>query len=196
MQVKSIAECSKGSILQYFRPSLSYHLSLRLQFCPLLRGRLRQVLLYMYSISSIPISTVCYMYIQEAAQSLLTAALNGSQLPNITERARQYILRCEELKKIGKCDYSRIQSRTVKPVLSGHSKIDKTKILLTNGSLMKVESIAECSHWSILQHLRPALSDIWSWKQVLGTFESGCFRQVLLYIYVYMYLRKYTFYLS
>ena len=29
LQVKSIAECSKGSILQYFRPSLSYHLSLR-----------------------------------------------------------------------------------------------------------------------------------------------------------------------
>ena len=31
---------------------------------------------------------------------------------------------------------------TVKPVLNGHSKIDKTKILtkkLTNGSLMKVE---------------------------------------------------------
>ena len=25
MQVKRIAECSKGSILQYFRPSLSYH---------------------------------------------------------------------------------------------------------------------------------------------------------------------------
>ena len=36
---------------------------------------------------------------------------------------------------------------TVKPVLSSHSKIDKTKILKTNGSLMKVESIAECSHW-------------------------------------------------
>ena len=28
-QVKSIAECSKGSILQYFLPSLSYHLSFR-----------------------------------------------------------------------------------------------------------------------------------------------------------------------
>ena len=28
---------------------------------------------------------------------------------------------------------------------NGHSKIDKTKILMTNGSLMKVESIAECS---------------------------------------------------
>ena len=41
---------------------------------------------------------------------------------------------------------------TVKPVLNGHSKIDKTKILMTNGCLMKVESIAECSKGSILQY--------------------------------------------
>ena len=34
---------------------------------------------------------------------------------------------------------------TVNPVLSGHSKIDKTKVLKTNGSLMKVERITECS---------------------------------------------------
>ena len=34
---------------------------------------------------------------------------------------------------------------TVNPVLRGHSKIDTTKILMTNGDLMKVESIAECS---------------------------------------------------
>ena len=34
------------SILQYFRPSLSYHLSLRPLLCLFLRGRLRQVLLY------------------------------------------------------------------------------------------------------------------------------------------------------
>ena len=36
---------------------------------------------------------------------------------------------------------------TVKPVLSSHSKIDKTKVLKTDGtcSLMQVESIAECS---------------------------------------------------
>ena len=33
MHVKSIAECSKWSILQYFRPSLSYHL-----FCLFLSG--------------------------------------------------------------------------------------------------------------------------------------------------------------
>ena len=33
MQVKSIAECSKGSILQYFQPSLTYISSLRSLFC-------------------------------------------------------------------------------------------------------------------------------------------------------------------
>ena len=41
---------------------------------------------------------------------------------------------------------------TVKPVKNSHSKIDKTKVLMTNGSLMKVDSIAECSPWSILQY--------------------------------------------
>ena len=46
MQVKSIAECSKGSILQYFRPSLSYQLLLRSLFCLFLSGRFTQVLLY------------------------------------------------------------------------------------------------------------------------------------------------------
>ena len=34
----------------------------------------------------------------------------------------------------------------VKPVLSGHPKIDKNKVLKTDGSLMHVESIAE---WSL-----------------------------------------------
>ena len=33
----------------------------------------------------------------------------------------------------------------VKPVLSSHTKIDKTKVLKTNGRLMKVKRIAECS---------------------------------------------------
>ena len=33
---------------------------------------------------------------------------------------------------------------TVKSVLSGHTKIDKTKVLKTDDSLMQVESIAEC----------------------------------------------------
>ena len=47
---------------------------------------------------------------------------------------------------------------TVKPVLSGHLKIDKTKVLMVNGNLMKVKSIAECSLWSILQYFWPVLS--------------------------------------
>ena len=46
MQVESIAECSKGSILQYFQPSLSYHLSLGPLFCLFLSDCLRQVFLY------------------------------------------------------------------------------------------------------------------------------------------------------
>ena len=39
---------------------------------------------------------------------------------------------------------------TVKPVLCGLLKIDKTTVLMENGSLMKVESIAECSHFGVL----------------------------------------------
>ena len=34
---------------------------------------------------------------------------------------------------------------TVKPVLSGHSKKDKTKVLKTDHRLMQVKSIVECS---------------------------------------------------
>ena len=42
---------------------------------------------------------------------------------------------------------------------------------MTSGSLMKVESIAECSHWSILQYFWPALSDNWSRKAIFGLLE-------------------------
>ena len=40
------AECSTGSILQYFHPSLGYHLSLRSLFCLFLSGCFTQALLY------------------------------------------------------------------------------------------------------------------------------------------------------
>ena len=53
------------------------------------------------------------------------------------------------------------QRRKVKPILSGHLKIDKTKVLMENGSLMQVKSIAECSKGSILQYFWPALSYNW-----------------------------------
>ena len=52
MQVKSIAECSNGSILQYFGPSLSYHLSLKSLFCLFFNGLLWQVLLYKHFVNS------------------------------------------------------------------------------------------------------------------------------------------------
>ena len=37
-------------------------------------------------------------------------------------------------------------------------KIDKKPILISNSSLLKVESIAVCSLWNILQYFLPALS--------------------------------------
>ena len=59
MQVKSIVECSMGSILQYFRPSLIYHLPLRSLFCLFLSGRLRQVLLYFVSTKISCLAQIC-----------------------------------------------------------------------------------------------------------------------------------------
>ena len=53
---------------------------------------------------------------------------------------------------------------TVKPVLSGQSKIDKTRVLNTNGSLMKVESIADCSSDTFYLHHQ-------SCKPIFGLFE-------------------------
>ena len=74
---------------------------------------------------------------------------------------------------------------TVKPVLSNHSKIDKTKILLTNGSLMQVKSIAECSLRSILQYFWPALSDtvISLENQIFIFLRVAILRPVLLYMF-------------
>ena len=43
MQIKRIAECFKGNILQYFRPSLSYHLALRHLSCLFLSDHLRYI---------------------------------------------------------------------------------------------------------------------------------------------------------
>ena len=70
-----------------------------------------------------------------------------------------------------------------KTCLKWSLKIDKTKILVTNGSLMKVKSIVECSKGCILQYFWPALSDNLSWKKtIFDLFESDRFRQVLLYV--------------
>ena len=39
-----------------------------------------------------------------------------------------------------------------KTCVNGHSKINKTKIFMTNGSLMQVKSTSDCSHRSMLQY--------------------------------------------
>ena len=60
MQVKNIAECSKGSIPQYYWPSLSCQFLLRSLFCLFLSGCFTQVLLYLAFL------TVClYQYVKE-----------------------------------------------------------------------------------------------------------------------------------
>ena len=48
---------------------------------------------------------------------------------------------------------------TVKPVISSHSIIDKTKIFMTNDSLMGVESIALSDNWS----LKPIFGVVFEW---------------------------------
>ena len=53
---------------------------------------------------------------------------------------------------------------------------------MENGTLMKVESIAECSRWSILQYFWPTFSNNRYWKTNFGVFFSGRLRQVLLYV--------------
>ena len=50
---------------------------------------------------------------------------------------------------------------------------------MTNGSLMKFESIADV--WTILQYFWPALRDNWSWKPIFGFLRAVLFTQVLLY---------------
>ena len=54
---------------------------------------------------------------------------------------------------------------------------------MTDVSLMKVESIAECSPCSILQYFWPALSYNQSWNQFSVFYLSGHLRQVLLCLF-------------
>ena len=67
-----------------------------------------------------------------------------------------------------------------KPFLSSHSKIDKTKVLKTNDSLMKVESIAGCSLAAFCNTFDLHYAIIGLEKQFLVFFLSGRLRQVLL----------------
>ena len=75
-------------------------------------------------------------------------------------------------------------SNTVKPVLNGHSNIDKTKVLMTNVSLMKVKSIAECSSGNCIKQFCPKnqfLVFFFEWP--LKTGFTVCFNLILIECY-------------
>ena len=90
MQVKSIAECSPWSILQYFWPSLSYHLSLRSLFCLFLSLRslfcvflsgLTEYQFVIFSQSSDAISFVIWIqYVDRKQCESWSASFQWSQL--------------------------------------------------------------------------------------------------------------------
>ena len=73
---------------------------------------------------------------------------------SVLERKKQTeVSQQSKKKKIDKRKKAKQARKLVEKNLSKRPlKIDKTKILMTNGSLMKVESTAECSPWSILQY--------------------------------------------
>ena len=62
---------------------------------------------------------------------------------------------------------------------------------MTNISLMQVESIAECSPWSILQYFWPALSDNWSWKPILVFMRVAVLHR-FYFLYTEQKLKRYT----
>ena len=65
MQVNSIADCSRESILQYFQPLLSYHLSFRPLFCLFLSDILhrlyciKEILTFLYTVGHITETSSC-----------------------------------------------------------------------------------------------------------------------------------------
>ena len=78
MQVKSIAECSEGSILQYFPPSLSYLVVKIFFFCLFLGGRFTQVLLYFYYFAGL---TECqYSVPTDVQRESIGLALQGQDI--------------------------------------------------------------------------------------------------------------------
>ena len=70
------------NILQYFRPSLSYHLSLSPLFCLFLSGRLGQVLLFIESNISDSVLVNCLKSLRERSK-MLSIALHFITYPQL-----------------------------------------------------------------------------------------------------------------
>ena len=63
---------------------------------------------------------------------------------------------------------------------------------MENGSLMKVKSIAECSHWSILQYFWPALSDNRYWKPFFCVHFEWLLKTVLTVDLFFLFAKPYV----
>ena len=68
-----MAECSKGSILQYFQPSLSYQLSLRPLFRLFLSSCFTQVLLYTLKLVLWQTVFVCFVALRPKSTAMVIA---------------------------------------------------------------------------------------------------------------------------
>ena len=95
----------------------------------------------------------CYCY--AFSRSLVYLAIPGTPPLHVCMKLQHlFVLFClyaTAKRKIQICS-NKHETSLVTPVLSDHSKTDKTRMLMTNCTLMKVETIAECSPWSILQY--------------------------------------------
>ena len=107
------------------------------------------------------LSSTCVTLIQIQAQKqcrFIMCELVGVARPRgykvffILNTARHRIYPAHNCKNANKCWHFNIYSHD-KNSKTCHSKIDKTDILMTHGSLMKAESIAECSIWIILLYV-------------------------------------------
>ena len=123
------------SILQYFQPKISYHLSIRPLFCLFLSGRLRQVLLYLIIMFTGPTTTV---------QTTATPGVDLSAqepAPNVRVGAVCYdvplfgsrIMTCEDTRQVRPVQYANWQ------YYSGGSWSDVVK---GTGEPLKIENIA------------------------------------------------------
>ena len=97
------------------------------------------------------------------------ASRQGSDKPIHTYSQEPHSLLMEWIKS---------QVYTVKSVLSGHSKLDKIKVLKTFGSLVKVKSITECSHGAFCNTFDLQKTTISLENQFLLFFLSGHLRDL------------------
>ena len=88
---------------------------------------------------------------QQLSIALKSDGTTRNSLFSPHQKVSEYDQEMSQSQTTDQSTHGTVKKRYSKTCLKRPLKIDKTKVLLENGSLM-VESIAECSHWSILQY--------------------------------------------